>query len=97
MIGDINELTHVAALIYPDSSIEYWLIDPDRAVACRAKTPDMSIEQDRLVKKSARKAKHQPSNWLNTCRLLDIPAKPLESQPEWVSAYEVWRMEHKQN
>ena len=95
LAGEINEHTHVAVLFYPDNSIEYWLIDPDRAVACRAKTPNMATELDRFIKKLARKAKQQPSNWLSTCRLFDIPARPLESQPKWVSAYEVWRMEHK--
>ncbi|MCQ3806940.1 MAG: hypothetical protein OXB92_05475 [Acidimicrobiaceae bacterium] len=96
MIGEVNEQTHVAALIYPDDSIEYWLIDPDRAVACCAETPTMSTEQHKLIKELVRTANHQPSNWLNTCRLLDTPAKPLETTPNWVSAYEVWRMEHKQ-
>jgi hypothetical protein len=94
--GEINEQTHVAALVYPDNSIEYWLIDPNRAVACRAKTPNMSTKRTRLIKKLARKARQQPPNMLTTCRLIDTPAKPLESQPKWVSAYEVWRMEHKQ-
>ena len=96
MAGEINELTHVAVLIYPDNSIEYWLIDPDRAVACRAETPNVSTKQERAIKKLVRKAKQQPPNCLTTCRLIDTPAKPLESQPKWVSAYEVWRMEHKQ-
>lgn len=96
MAGKINEHTHVAILFYPDSSIEYWLVDPDRAVACRAKTPKMSTKVDRTIKELARNAKQQPSNCLTTCRLFDTPAEPLESQPKWVSAYEVWRMEHKQ-
>lgn len=95
--GKINEQTHVAALIYPDSSIEYWLIDLDSAVACRAETPTMSARWKRFIKKLARDTRHQPANWLNTCRLLDTAAKALEPQPKWVPVYEVLRMEHKQD
>ena len=96
MAGEIDERTHVAVLIYPDNSIEYWLIDPSRAVACRGRKPNTSIKQDRLIKNLARKARQHPPNWLTTCRLIDTPAEPFESQPKWVSVYEVWRMEHKQ-
>lgn len=94
--GEINEHTHVAVLFYPDNSIEYWLIDPDRAVACRAMTPNVSTKAHRTIKRLAREAKQKPPNFLTTCRLIDTRGEPLESEPKWVSAYEVWRMEHKQ-
>lgn len=97
MTGEINELTHVAVLIYPDGSLEYWLIDPDNTVACRAEKPSMSKKQAKHIKGLAKKARRLPPNSLFTARLIDTPARPLESSPDWVSAYEVWRMEHKQD
>lgn len=97
LMGDINEDTRIASLIYPDSSIEYWLIDPDKAVACRAEKPNMSRKQTKHIKRLAKKARRLPPNSLFTVRLMGTPARPLESSPDWVSAYEVWRMEHKQD
>lgn len=97
LVGEMNEQTHVASLIYPDSSIEYWLIDPENAVACRAETPNTSEQQAKHVGRLAKKARRLPSNLLTTCRLMDATARPLASPPNWVPAYEVWRMEHKQS
>ena len=97
LVGEVNEHTHVALLVYPNGGSEYWLIDPDRSVACRADNPNMSAEQAKSIKKLTKQAKRQPSNELRACRLLDVPAIPLESPPTWVSAHKVWRMEHMQD
>lgn len=96
LVGEINEQTHVASLVYPNGATEYWLIDPDRSVACRAEEPNMSVEQAKVVKNLAKQARCQSSDELIACRLLGVSATPLESPPTWVPAHAVWRMEHMQ-
>ena len=96
-MGEINEQTHVASLIYPDGTTEYWLIDPDKSVACRAEKPNVSAEQAKIIKRLRKQAKRQSSNELMACRLFGVSTMPLESPPTWVSAHSVWRMEHMQS
>ena len=95
LVGEINEQTHVALLIYPNGGIEYWLIDSDRSVACRAEKPEMPAELAKSVRRLEKQARRRLSNGLNACRLFDVSPIPLESPPRWVSAHEVWRMEHR--
>ena len=96
LVGEINEETHIAAFIYPDGTIEHWLVDPNKSVACRAEKPNMSAQQAKILKRLKKQARRQSPNELNVCRLFDVSATPLESPPTWVSAHAVWRMEHMQ-